>query len=111
MVFVYLPIEANHILILNIQKRSIPLKSFGNLTGKITASFNAILACSNPTTSSNETSGSVTIAAKIKKKQSYLCETDTYSQTDRRIFAAYVFCLDHHYHHRHLYYLLNFHVH
>ena len=34
----------------------------------MTASFNAVLACSNPMTSSNVTCGSVTIAPKIKEE-------------------------------------------
>ena len=41
----------------------LPVKNCGNLTGMITASFSAALACSKPATSSHFTSGfSVTMA-------------------------------------------------
>jgi hypothetical protein len=50
-----------------------PWKSCGYLTGKITASFNASLAWSKPTTSANVTLGSVTIAPTVENQRSYLC--------------------------------------
>ncbi len=71
----------------------VPRKSFGNLTGKMTVSFNAVLACSRPTTSSNVMLGLVTIAPKILRE-----ENNVYTRIINRIrltleFLHHTYCI------------------